>query len=86
MSNKWNLDNVLPKYKADPNNKRLYGNFGKASEPSKHYAEQGAGAALPGLSKCPWCENNMELVSDDSYLAVCLNNLEHRVQWMAWGG
>ncbi len=85
MSSKWNLDNVLPKYKHDPNDHSLYGNADKAHEPSKSAKRDGASAALLGGSSCPWCDAEMDQL-DNGWLAVCRNNLEHIVEWLPWGG
>lgn len=86
MNKKWNLDNILPEYKRNPNVEYEMENFGKAYPPDRKFAERGAGAALPGLSPCPWCNGKMKPVIKNDYLAVCENDPEHLVQWQPWPG
>lgn len=77
-STKWNIDNILPEYR--PSRER----FG-ATKPSAWAVKHGAGAAVPGLGSCPWCGAATEEI-DKSFIAVCVENQEHIVEWIPWGG
>lgn len=73
------LENILPEYVPSE------GRFG-ASKPSSWAYEQGARAAVPGLSGCPWCDADTKELEERNYIAICVKNPKHIVQWLPWGG
>jgi hypothetical protein len=67
----WTIDTVLESHRRWA--RRLY------------EERDGVTVGVPGLSACPWCDSQMTL-DDETYVATCNANGEHRAAWLPWGG
>src|SRR5687768_17497583 len=55
------------------------------SKPTKWGLEKGATIATLGLMPCPWCGARTE-EKEKTYIAICVKNPKHIIQWLPWGG